>query len=247
MKLKQAFRYQLSDIVKPIVIFYIVIAAIITSMIVTVAFAFDGTAMSSNGLEMASFIFLFVCGLNSFKENFRMYLQNSLSRKTLFFSVVSTMVVVSFGMAFIDGLIARALTGTGYYDSLFIMSYLPYVAKLSPVLSFIAELCWNFFLYLFGTMLGLFITIGYYRMNRPAKLCVSIGIPSLIFIILPMVDGALFGGKVIIVNCIRFLMRIVGRYNTCQPWIAVITFFVLSVVFGALARLLMRKAIIKND
>ena len=47
-------------------------------------------------------VFLFIAGLNSFKENFGMLLQNGVSRRTMFTGRLLTMVSLCVGMTLMD-------------------------------------------------------------------------------------------------------------------------------------------------
>ena len=100
MNMKAAVKYQLNEFKYSVIIYYIVIACIMTFTFIM--FFATKSQSESNGFEVATLIFLFVCGLNSFKENFRFFLQNGSSRKKLFVSQMLSMLVVSAGMSVVD-------------------------------------------------------------------------------------------------------------------------------------------------
>lgn len=83
MKRKAAVRYLLHSYRNPLLIFYgiILLVSLLVCTLMEVQVAGEGKVSSVNG---ASVIFLFVCGLNAFKEDFCFFLQNGVSRKTQF-------------------------------------------------------------------------------------------------------------------------------------------------------------------
>ena len=78
MKLKSTVKYQMIDMGKPVSIFYFVLLCVLVfGFTVTGArFVISGNIVSTtngsgfSGMELATVVFLFVCGLNSFKEFF---------------------------------------------------------------------------------------------------------------------------------------------------------------------------------
>ncbi len=189
MKLKSALKYQLSELKKPVIIYYIVIAALIALFaVLAISFvnnvnvnidgSFNGTV---EGYSAATVIFLFVCGLNSFKQQFHMFLVNGLSRKTLFVSTILAFLIASVAMSLINNLIGLACSLAWIY----IPSTFSFEGIVGPIFSFMA-----------AAMAGVFITTAYYRMSKALKLIISIGVPVLLFIVFPIMDSILFSGAV---------------------------------------------------
>ena len=83
MKRKAAVRYLLHSYRNPLLIFYgiILLVSLLVCTLMEVQVAGEGKVSSVNG---ASVIFLFVCGLNAFKEDFCFFLQNGVSRNAVF-------------------------------------------------------------------------------------------------------------------------------------------------------------------
>ena len=63
--------------------------------------------MNSSGIEFSSMIFLFVLGLNSFKENFYFTQANNIPRVDYFKSLAITILPIALGMSIIDLIINR--------------------------------------------------------------------------------------------------------------------------------------------
>ena len=94
MKLKAAVRYYLNDFKRPVIIYYGVLMTLFVLQLVISALL-KVRNPSSGGMEFATTIFLFVVGLNAFKAPFRLFLQNGLSRKTLYVGVVASLCLLA--------------------------------------------------------------------------------------------------------------------------------------------------------
>jgi hypothetical protein len=246
MKFKAALKYQLSGMKKPLIVYYLIIYCLCILMFVQHAVMRNaGGDFSSSGMEMASLIFLFVCGLNSFKSTFYMFLANGVSRRTMFKSFVSMIAPVAAGMAVIDSLNGLLLSSFGNYESLFHSMYaLRYQAGTTPA-EFMEGMLWMFAFYMFITMAGFLITTLYYRMNKAVKLLVSIGVPVFFFMVLPYIDMTLFTGQ--IYSTIWYIFKLAGGFlHGDNPYIAVLSCIISFAVFGGLSYLAMRKATVKK-
>lgn len=246
MKFKAALKYQIYDFKKSVMIFYIVIYALYILMTASVL-THRGSYSNVGGMEMASFIFLFVAGLNSFKSPFRMLMQNGLSRRTIFLSNASVFLATAGFMAVLDSINRLIFSGLANYRSFFqVLYYNRYAGQASSLAVTLEGFLWMFFMYCMAAMVGYFITTLYYRMNKPAKLTVSIGVPVLLFVILPYIDFAFRG-----VNLFRGIAKLMGwawglADGGANPYMAMATCTVIFLVFGALSWLLTRRAPIKD-
>ncbi len=178
MKIKQALRYQLKDCKNGMIIFYIVIASIFAiTLILNALLQESDTNMS--GMEMGSFVFLFVLGLNGFKSSFRLFLQNGLSRKTLLVGFVLNALCISFLMSIIDGLLPLIFSGNLLYTPLYKNLY----NKLDLV-----RIPWCMAAYFASMCCGFFLSSLYYRMNTWLKVLFSVGVPVLFFMVFPIME-----------------------------------------------------------
>jgi len=247
MEIKSAIKYQMMDAKKPLIIFYsiiytILIIAILSMKILTK----NGGGFNFNGIETSSMIFIFIAGLNSFKETFRMFLQNSLSRKTMFISWILSVIPIAAFMALIDsinGIVVDSLTG---YQSAFMQFYgQRYIENSSNIQGIIEGFFWSVLAYSFLVMLGFFITTLYYRMNKAMKLLVSIGVPALIIIIIPFIDATFTNGAIYsaIGNFFGFAW---GYNNGFNPYYSMVTCTLFFALFAGLSYLLIRRATIKE-
>jgi hypothetical protein len=104
---------------------------------------------------------------------------------------------------------------------------------------------WRLFTYAATAIVGFFITVLYYRLNKPLKLTVSIGVPVFFLMVLPYIDGMFFDGKIYdtIGNLIAGAYGFLDGYN---PYISVLSSAIIFIVMGVLSYLLMRRATVKE-
>ena len=194
-----------------------------------------------NGLELTSMIFLFVAGLNSFKEDFLFFSANGISRKTQFYGFVASTIPVVLIMSVIDTVYGTILKVLLDYNSVFTMAYIQYDAN--AIIMKLATVVWLALLYLTILMIGYFITVLYFRMSKGWKIGVSIAVPMLFLYILPAMDEMLFSWR--ITNAMtKAFDTLMG--NGQNPYIAMFTFLVVTLIFAALSYSLIRKSEVRE-
>jgi hypothetical protein len=106
------------------------------------------------------------------------------------------------------------------------------------------QFLWLFVAYCWIMMAGFFITSLYYRMNKGAKIAVSVGVPVLLFYVLPILDFYLLKNALskALLNFVSFAW---GLSNGCNPFIGVASMLVLGAVSAALAWSLVRRVNVK--
>ncbi len=243
MRLAPALKFQLKSIKWPVIIFYIVIyALLILTTIGQIIFRNLGGDGHIGGMDFASMIFLLVVGLNAFKPTFHMFSANGISRKTMFVSFVATTGILCSGMAIIDSINALIINQFVEYQPFMIQIFASRYSSIG--LSVYGEgFLWMFFMYTASMMLGFFISTAYYRMNKPLKLIISIGVPVFFLIVLPLLDVQLFHGEVY--KAIgTFIAFCTGRLSG-SPYVAMASNVVFYAIFAILSFLLMRRATVK--
>lgn len=264
MTLKSAFKYQLADHKNSIIIFYVCIFAVtiilplfnalMTTLMPTSSMTTSSSTAMVNGHEFAAMIFLFVTGLNSFSESFRMLAQNGISRKSMFKSRMFVFVVLAFGMAIIDQMInlmnlsitslVDRFQGISLYDQIFVQR----AAKLNGFALTLESTLFNACIYLAALGLGYFITIMYYRLNKNGKIAVSVGVPVGLLIDWRLlsdsfVTGGTGGG--IVWALYRFIIFAFG-IQTANPYASMTTFAISFIVLCGFGWLMMRRAVVKS-
>lgn len=260
---KSSIKYQLNEMKRPVLIFYFVMLCILVFGFTVSGAKFvitsttNGVTSSTTsgsgfyGLELATIVFLFVAGLNSFKEFFRMFIQNGVSRKTMFVTRIISIITLCTGMAVIDKIIlligkfAASRSNRIHFDGLFEFIYGTRTAQISSAQMHLESFLFNLCLYLAVITIGYFITIGFYRMNKIAKISVAIGVPMVLLNGLPLVDAVLLHGVIgrTFINTFLFAF---GFKNGANPYYGMVSCLVIFAVFAGLSWLIMRKAVVKD-
>jgi hypothetical protein len=250
IKMKAPIKYHLRSFRKTIQIMYLCVYLVMLLTVISNIFKTPFSFESNSMMEFVSAITIFVIGLVSFKEYFKFSLANGISRKTQFFSTTAALGILSTVLAFIDTINCLIFTHITHYCPLFLQIYGigSSFSDSSPILTpqmLFENFLWLVFLYFLVSMIGLFITTLYYRMNRGFKIAVSIFVPVVLINGFEPLDSYFFAGKLTAVLQ-NFLSVAFGLSNGCNPYIAMVSMFVFAFFFAALTYLLARKASIKN-
>lgn len=256
MKTKSFFKYSFWDIIKDMRTFYLVFFAIIilSTMVIGVTFSNSSDLGSVSGADLATFIFLFLAGIGTFKNNFHFALVNSVPRKNLFLSNICNIGVVSLIMSLICSItscvLSKFINSNTTYSMLYNETYTHHkdiytFDNLSYIFSeFVWTLCFCITMFSLGYLLGLI----YYNINKTAKTAVNFGIPLFLFMVLPLVDIALPSVNIFesIIEFLSLIMGIPYQSATNNSWIGVITLLVVSIVFTTISYLIIRRTTIKK-
>lgn len=243
MRLTPALKFQLNSIKWPVIIYYSVIVALTVLLgVIDLVLGNTGIRGTISGLDAASIIFLFVVGLNAYKQTFHLFAANGVSRKTMFKSFAATAGIVCAGMALIDGAYALVFRQFVNYAPTWMMSFADRYAD-GGWLMYAEGLLWMFFSYLSCIMFGYFITTAYYRMSKALKIAVSVGLPILVLIVLPIVDATLFSGAIF--NAFGTIAAFCSGEMSNSPYVAMASDLVFAALYGLLAFLLARRATVK--
>ncbi len=255
MRIKPALLYRFYEYRNAILIYYLIMVLVYTflfAMTSNSGFVFtninsqETTTVSISGIEMSAIIFLFVLGLNSFTETFKMFLQNSISRKTSLTSFIIVAICAGIGVGFINTLIHLLLSGVERYTTIFQLIYgSRYTNVPNGIGYYFEEFLWSSLIYISVLILGFLIAALYYRLNKLLKYIVSIGIPVFFILILPILDVTFAKGN-IHKTIFSFISYVFGISNGFNPYYAMISFLVLSVVLCSVSHLLVRRAVIKD-
>ncbi len=239
MRFYPAWKYQICGMKWPLIIYYAVIAALLTLMGVSLSLADRNQgSIIVGGLDMASVIFIFIVGLNSFRTTFHMLSANNVSRKTMFVSFLTVIAAVAAGMAVIDSLYALIMSGIGNYQSAFIQMY--GLASAEIAARTVTGFAWMLCCYLAAGMAGYLISALYYRMSKPVKLLVSIGVPVLVLFGLPALDFSLFGRTML--KAVSTFIGWASGLASGDPHMGMISSGVLFALLGCLSYLALRRA-----
>lgn len=250
MNIKVATKYQLNEYMKSVKIFYLVVVLVMLFFGITTQFNIPITFDSGSGIETTSMIFLFILGLNSFKETFLMMLQNSTTRRTMFLSRLITILATGVFMAIVDRFIVNLagllndMSGRFYIKGMYEMIFERRAASLHIIVMNLEAVLITIGVYTVAMLGGYFITVAYYRMSKAAKIAVSIGVPASLMILLPIVDFAFFKGR--LTNAVGRMFEFIFGGTTGNPYNLLVSCILLIIVALGLTWLLIRKAVDKK-
>lgn len=176
-KAKKICKFQLKNSVKPIVTLYI--ASILIVIVQIVAKGFKKSEAQIGIMEVGSFtiLFLFILGLNYFRNSFCLAKANNVSRKTYYKGIILSIVVISACLPVIDIILNRIINIFFYSPMIFDQLYGRFdpsneinntVGFLSKNYLFIA------LLYIVTFSFGFCISVVYYRIKRIGTVVFSI-------------------------------------------------------------------------
>nr|WP_319489757.1 hypothetical protein [uncultured Caproiciproducens sp.] len=253
LKLKAPIKYQLRHFRHVFVIMYFFVYLFMLLIAVSSRF-FAVSVGASSGIEGISAITIFITGLNSFKDNFKFFSANGISRKTQLCSTVVSLGILSAAFAFMDTVNSVIMSHIAVFRPLFLEIYglrFGYSASafykgvsLTPQM-LIENFIWIIFLYFLCSMAGLLITTLYYRMSRVQKIVVSIAVPTVVLNGIPFLDTLFLQGRIMaFIQSFRdAALGISGGYN---PYIGIVSMFLSAAVFTLLTYLLARRATVKK-
>ena len=246
MKLKSIVKYNLSSLKNALVIYYAIFITVCVFLILT---SRNSTAVYSSGLEVSSAIFIFVVGLNFFKESFYFMKSNNVTRQDFIYGTAISMIPVALFMSILDIIINRIYNIFINCPTVYDMVYTDLIYRRWPSTNWVQsnsiEILFNTFIcqamtYLVFFSLGFLITIIYYKSNSLMKILVS-AMPVALVIVLNIIG---ISHPSIINKIMNFITTIFG-WNTQNSHIAMLTCIVLYVILIGISRLLTRRAIIK--
>ena len=190
MKSLKIAKMNIRNMLKSIKVFYLIIISI--TVFLVIINKFENADITQSGIEMVSIIFLFVCGLNSFKENYYFAKASNISRRTFISGILISVLPITALMSIIDIIINRITNIFLQSPTLYDMSFgnlrlvqrsgVEWIQSNSIndlLLTFIFELV----ICIAAYILGLVITMIYYRCNKLMKVIVSVS-PLLVTIVL---------------------------------------------------------------
>ena len=202
----------------------------------------DDADYSISGFELTFMIFTLVTGLVAFRETFRFFQQNGISRKSQFMGWSISLAALSLMEAVVSLVMELILRQFFHYRGIYSQLYQPLRYPEPTLLFLVQELLWIFAACLVLGWAGFAITLLYYRLPKTGKILVSILTPGTLFILLPMADKPLLrGGYSWLLQ--KFSMLISGYLpNGIYPMVPVVTALVCSVLLAGISWLMMHRA-----
>ncbi len=239
MKIKQMLRWNWQNSWLSLLVVYGVMMAVCVLTVILVAIA-SFSDIHINGVTISSTVMLFVVGIVLFSQSLRFGLANGVSRRSVFWGfglfMLAFAVIVSVADVLLSGLFGLVLVPT---DELLPYIYQQYTAEKGGVLSFVALTVCSITLKLLTGLFGYFIGGAYYRMNKPVKLLVSIGVPVTLFILLPIGFGLLPSG---IQNTLWRALLSALKFLVSSPYALAAVLAAAAVLFYFFSWLFIRRA-----
>lgn len=201
MKIKSTYLYQLSQIKKAFLVYYIIKLSVVLLIVSALLFPSLGQGFIVYvGFESTTMLFLFIVFGESFKSEFLMLTQNSISRKTIIKAKLFILVTISLLVAIFDRLIELiinslySMTNPDFKLTTFITQLYP--QNVEPLNSLFSLLL-NFSLFLVIASFGYTLGIIFYRLGSKRFVLVFIGLLISYFTILA-IDVIAFKGVAVI-------------------------------------------------
>jgi hypothetical protein len=242
-------KYNIKSSLKSIMIFYLIFITVITSIVIINKIS--GGGIGSSGIEFSSVIFLFVLGLNSFKENFYFAQANNIPRVDYFKALAITIITIGLTMSVLDVIINRVYNSFIICPTLYDMSYNNlydiYIytqgwVQSNSIGTLLGTVTFLFAFYIAAFSIGLLITLIYYNCNKTMIILVSLSPIAVMAIYARLAfNDPMFGQ-----NVANFIDNILG-ISTKNSYTAVLTFICLFLIAMGFVYLLIRKAVVKRD
>lgn len=247
MKSLKIAKMNIEGIMKATIIYYFIFVCVIIALI-----AISSGIITISGVEISTAIFLFVCGLNSFKSNFYFAKSNGISRKTFIKGLLISSVPIALVMSIIDIIINRINNIFIKNPTLYDISYGELVGHIGSVyednwiqsnslVTIFNTILFQFSLCLLAYVIGIVINMIYYRANKYVKVLVS-AIPVALIIL----KGNLSMRNPSLTLRINEFTDYIFGFNPSNVFACITTFLVFTVVLSGIAFLLIRKAVIKE-
>lgn len=237
--MKKILRYQCKDLAKAIIIYYIVIALILSVAVFGIARMRDG---DMNGIGFSSEFFCFIVGLCMFREYFYLLMQNGKSRKKIFLGSFFTISILSLVMSVMDTLLLYIMdaipVSNVQYMTLSSSLYYFYMTGANPFLRFVIDIIVTFLVALLFFSVGYLIAIAFYRSVKSVKVLIAVGLPlalagglPILLVAFPEVSDAL----------LSFLCTIMG-ISSGNPFIGILTLAIVCGLVNFFSWIAVRKA-----
>ncbi|MBW9147330.1 hypothetical protein K2F40_16665 [Clostridium sp. CM028] len=236
-------KYNIKSSLKPIIIYYTIFIGALTCIEMTNKFSNGGSGYTK-GLEFSSVVFLFVIGLNFFKENFHFAQANNITRVDYFKAAAIAILSIGLAMSILDVIINRVynifMVSPTMYDMVYNESYRVGTVWIqsNSMQTLFGTVIFLFAGYIVAFAIGLLITMIYYKCNKIMKILVSL-IPITIYG-RASCNNPNLGEKEMI-----FIDKILG-ISTRNSYMAVLTFICLFIITMVFVYLLVRKAVVKR-
>jgi hypothetical protein len=192
MNMMPSFRYRFADFLRGSAVF-LAIYILVTAGIAVSCLAFDNGTVGFSGYEISTCITVFVFGIVNAREDLRLGIQNGVSRRSVFYgtllaAILVTLLLAAFGEVLTTAVQALTAGNTcmavsGLYQILFAADT-DWVS--APFGLHLASAAFIFPLLIGANLIGRFISLMFFRLNKLWTVIVAVGAPIFLFWILPL-------------------------------------------------------------
>lgn len=236
----KVFKYQLYNFLKPLGIYYLFMMGLYCFL----SIQFNETNATSSGLEVITAIIILTTAIEMFKSSFYFTQGNNISRKSYLIGTLIAGLVVSALSSLIDLVLNRiynlfipaAMNFDMIYGNFGVMDS-TYVAN-NSFENLITTFLWTFILFFLVFIVGLLISMVYFRLSSKGKIItilagITVYFGSLVIgLLAPDFMGKIFG----------FIQLAMGL-ETRNPYSAIISFTMLIIMIGTIQFTIMKKAV----
>ena len=252
MNIRATYKTMMKDFLKSAVIYYSVMLAVLLLGLIALLVFDNGNGSMGMNFDLSGYIFIFVFGLNSFKENFKFFNQNGVSRKTFYITRVAVLVSATLTMVVLDRILFTLISFINMkgFSVVYMFDFVTEITKDTVAISFatvqhsfkeilgisLASLC----TYMTFYGMGCFINLVFYRLGNFGKTIVGAGVPVFCLILLPLADNILLNGAIgrEFMKLVNFTFSSIGNIS--------LVFILISLACMVFTYFLMRRAPIKN-
>lgn len=244
LNLNPAIAYRLKGTLQGVGIFMAAMTGLaITTELIAIVWGESGTI---GGISLTSVAFAFVLGICIVREDLRLFIQHGIGRTTAFVAELVGIAVSSFVLAVAAAVLTAIMqliagsNGSASVSDIYQMIYLnDTYGQIMALPDQFMSVLFCFVVLCAAQAAGIFISMGYYHLNKIATIIVSIVVPLALVIGLPYVIEASVSAPASIAGA--------GFWTNfwINPWFALVLFLGTIVVFTLLNWLLIRRVAIR--
>lgn len=251
MNILTSYKFQVKSHIRPMIVFFSIIAALDLLTIVTALLETDTeNDMVFGGQEFAALIFMFVMGISIFTENFHMLIQNGISRKSMYIGRLATVITVSAVFTIVHLIIDKLFQIITITNSQFMATsiseifYKNYYADAGFATKIFTEFVWLFSFFVALTSVGYFISTLMYRLSKYGKLLFWGSMWAVLMLVLPFLDFMFFNGELF--NILFNFVPVVTGVSCGNPFIMSVSCGVVFAVFSAITWIILCRLPVKK-
>lgn len=246
-KMKAMIKYEQAIKLIPIGIFYGIQYAIVLFIALMIALGTGSMEnFGSNSLEINTFVFVGVCGVLGFKEDFKMFIQHGFTRKYIFCAVTASFVSVSAVMALVDTAVGQCLHE--FLPKILPSQYFSLFGALYGYGNIFANWLWLFMAYMLICSLLYFIILVIHKVGKRSAVVLGVGVGAFLLVVIALFRYVL--PNTFVREFLTVLAKLMGFENGLSfpgnPVYPIITFAVLTCILLVVSFAILRKTEIKK-